>query len=137
MSKHPEAAPAPAPAFSPFWPVFLLSITMIIFLGWQISIGVRQYLQGVRFAEQQELMVARAAEVESNFQALMMDVLELAKTNPDVQAIVRNYNIQFTPSGSSANRALAEQPSPVTGAANIEAGTDDAPQPAVDAEPAP
>jgi len=85
------------PTFSSFWPIFFISLTIIVFLGWQVSIGVRQYLQGIRISEQQDLVAAQAARVEANFQALMMDVIDLAQRSADVQAVVQNYNIRFTP----------------------------------------
>lgn len=105
MKHQPEPA---VPSFSPFWPFILVVISVIAFMSWQISIGVRQYLQGVRFAEQQELMASQAADVEAKFQALIMDVLELAKNNPEVDAVVRNYNIRFTPSAAERAAAASE-----------------------------
>jgi len=95
------------PTFSSFWPIFFISLTIIVFLGWQVSIGVRQYLQGIRISEQQDLVAAQAARVEANFQALMMDVIDLAERSPDVQAVVQNYNIRFTPKQGDRETAAA------------------------------
>lgn len=94
--------PEPRNEFSPFWPLAILAVTWMVFLAWQASIGIRQYLNGVRYAEQQEVMAAQAAQIESNFQNLMMGVLEIAEGNPDVQAVVSNYNIRFTPPAVAA-----------------------------------
>jgi hypothetical protein len=93
--------------FSPFWPIFFIALSMIIFLSWQLSIGVRQYLNGARIADQQEALAAQAMQIESNFQALIMDVLELAPQNADIQSIVNNYNIRFTPPAAATDAAPA------------------------------
>lgn len=112
--------PASAPAFSPFWPIFFIALTMIAFLGWQLSIGIRQYLGGVRFSEQQDVMAAQAARVEANFQALMLDVIELAERDANVMAVVRNYNIRFTPPENAATGTPApEEPPTVTAPVEI------------------
>jgi hypothetical protein len=99
------------PTFSAFLPLVIVELTVIVFLGWQLSIGARQYMQGRDIAGQQEIMLEQAAQIETNFQALMLDVIALAERNPDVSAIVENYNIRYTPPGGGSGSAV---PMPMT-----------------------
>jgi hypothetical protein len=86
------------PAASFFWPVFLPSLAFAVFMAWQVTIGVRQYLNLIRLEEQQTLLAGQAAQSENQLRALMMDVLALSETNKAAAEIMRKYNVKFTPS---------------------------------------
>ena len=43
------------------------------------------------------LLETEAAQAETRLQALMMEVLDLAKTDADAKEIVLKYNVKFTP----------------------------------------
>ena len=88
--------------FTPFWPLCLLALSLGCFLGWQVTTTVQQYIGLVRLADQQSLLAGQAAQAESKLQAMMMDLLELAKTDADALAIVNKYNIKFNPAPASA-----------------------------------
>lgn len=88
--------------FTPFWPLCMMAASLAIFLGWQVTVAARQYIASLRLADQQTLLMGQAAQAESKLQAMMMDLLELSKRDPDARAIVAKYDIKFNPAQSSA-----------------------------------
>lgn len=93
-----------------FWPFSLVSLSLVVFLGWQVSLSVRQYIGSVRVAEQQDLLAAQAVQTEAKFQAMVMDLMTLAKTDKDAKEIVTRYGIQFNSSPSQAQPAEVVRP---------------------------
>lgn len=88
---------APPATFSPFLPMALVTVSVLIFLGWQTAQSVRQHATLIRLSDRQELLASQAAQTENQLQALMMDLLQLAKTDEDARAIAAKYNIKFNP----------------------------------------
>jgi hypothetical protein len=56
--------------------------------------GIAQWRQ---FVKRREAVVKQSLDLQTKFQALIMDVLILAKTDDDAKEIVRKYNIQQGP----------------------------------------
>lgn len=81
--------------FSPFWPLCFMAFSLVIILGWQLTIGVQQYIASIRMADQQVLMAKQAAQTESKLQSMMTDLLLLAKTDAEAKTIVAKYNIKM------------------------------------------
>ena len=79
-----------------------MALSLALFLGWQVTAAARQYIASLQLADQQAVLVGQAAQAESKLQAMMMDLLELAKTDADAQAIVGKYGIKFNPAPASA-----------------------------------
>jgi hypothetical protein len=100
---------SPTVTFSPFWPLCFMAFSLVIILGWQLTIGVQQYIASLRMADQQAVMATQAAQTESKLQSMMTDLLLLAKTDPEAQTIVAKYNIKMNAdkSGTSGSRAPA------------------------------
>ncbi len=88
-----------------FWPFCLVSLSLVVFLGWQVSLSVRQYIGSVRIAEQQDLLDAQAVQTEAKFQSMVMDLMALARTDPDARKIVDKYGIKYNPAPSPAQPA--------------------------------
>jgi hypothetical protein len=80
-------------SFSPFLPLCLMALSLVIILGWQLTLGVQQYLGSLRMVDQQAVLVNQAAQTESKLQSMMTDLLLLAKTDTQAQAIVAKYRI--------------------------------------------
>lgn len=83
--------------FTPFWPLGLLALSMVLFLGWQVATAAQQYTALLRLADQQNVLAGQATQAESNLKALMMDLLKLSKTDADARSIVSKYGIKFNP----------------------------------------
>jgi hypothetical protein len=81
--------------FSPFWPLCLMATSLVIILGWQLNVGVQQYNASQRMVEQQAVIAQQAAQTESKLQAMMTDLLLLAKTDAEAQSIITKYNIKL------------------------------------------
>ena len=92
---------APAPGsevtFSPFLPLTLVALSMVILLAWQSTSAFQQRRSLVQLQDRQNQVAAQAAQAEAQLQSLMMDLLELAKTDEDAQTIAAKYNIKFSP----------------------------------------
>jgi len=83
--------------FTPFWPLCLMAVSLTAFLGWQVTTTARQYVALLRLADQQTVLAGQAAQAEGKLKAMMMDLLELSKTDADARAIVTKYGIKFNP----------------------------------------
>jgi hypothetical protein len=110
--------------FSPFWPLCLMALSLAIFLGWQVSNAVRQYLSLMRLGDQQTLLTGQAQQTETKLQAMMMDLLELSKTDAEARTIVNKYKIKFNPYQSSVLPTEAVLPD-----INLKGGTGTAAKP--------
>jgi len=98
--------------FTPFWPLCIMAASLALFLGWQVTAAVRQYIAFLRLADQQTVMAGQATQTESKLQAMTMDLLELSKTDTDARAIVSKYNIKFNPAQPPALPLEAVLPQP-------------------------
>lgn len=81
--------------YSPFWPLCLMALSLIIILGWQLTAGIQQYLGSLQMVEQQAVLANQAAQTESKLQSMMSDLLLLAKTDAEAQAIITKYRIKL------------------------------------------
>ena len=94
--------------YTPFWPLFLLALSLVLFLGWQVMGAMRQRSTLLRMQGQQEILAAQAAEAENRLQPLLMDLVNLARTDADAKAIVAKYRINI----AGGAQAVAAVPSP-------------------------
>lgn len=108
---------SPSTTYSPFWPLCLMASSLAIILGWQLNVGVQQYIASQRMAEQQAAIATQAAQTESKLQAMMSDLLLLAKTDAEAQAIIAKYNIKLNADKPGAGAPPAPA-LPGAGAAN-------------------
>lgn len=105
---HPAEKPA---HFTPFWPVCLVAISLVVFLGWQVTVAAQQYIALVRLADQQTALANQAVQAEVKLQAMMMDLLMLSLSNPQAKAIVNKHGVKFNPPASAKEPTLL-QPRP-------------------------
>ena len=112
--------------FSPFWPLCLMALSLVIILGWQLTAGIQQYRFSRQMLDQQAVMAKQAVQTESKLQSMMSDLLLLAKTDKEAQAIVAKYRIQLNaekpetagPRESALPTGGAVSPAPSTRAAD-------------------
>jgi len=92
---------APLETRGVFVPFILLAVSMVLFLVWQIT-NILNQRAGLQTAKAQaeeairtrEPQVAQAVQINNRFEALAIDLLELARTNENAQAIVKKHDIQ-------------------------------------------
>ena len=99
-SEHTES-----PTFTPFWPLLFMGISLTLFFGWQVVQNFKQHTNTVRLTDQQALLSAQAVEAEAKLQALMMDLIKLAETDPDAEDLVKQFGIKFNPAAAPVNPA--------------------------------
>lgn len=82
---------------NPFLPIVLVGISLICFLGPNYSAlrDQQKALQGLK--DQQLPIVDQSRQVQIRFQKMMMDLLQLAQTDKEAQAIVQKYGIAVQP----------------------------------------
>ena len=84
-----------------FIPFVLLSASVLFSLLWQImSVQSQRTASNTTKAQladaikKREPQVAQAVEIKNRLEALAIDLLELSKTDPTAQAIVKKFDIQ-------------------------------------------
>jgi len=91
-------------AFPIFFPIVLLAVSLLIMMVWQV-VNVRSQTANLKSAKvelvealkQREPKVQQAMEAHNKLRALTLDLLELAKTDPKAQSLVKKYNIPPAP----------------------------------------
>jgi hypothetical protein len=100
--------------YTTFWPICLVTLSFGVLLAWQVLLAGQQYINLQRVAEQQVITTQQASQAEGKLQAIMMDLVELAKTNPEAQTIVKKYGIKInppaTPTGMPVDTTKPMQP---------------------------
>lgn len=83
-----------SPTSSPFIPVLLLSVAMVLLLVWQcfLAWNTRSNLR-TQF-EQRKQLVSQSQLVQGNVQKLINDLLNLSETDADAKKVVDKYNIR-------------------------------------------
>jgi hypothetical protein len=88
-----------------FLPIVLISLSLIVFLSWQWNV-IAKNRDNLNTTKQKldefvtnnipklDDQVAKARQVQSGLEKLVLDLLEVAKTDADAKAIVTKYNIQ-------------------------------------------
>jgi hypothetical protein len=99
-------------ALNPFWPMSFLAAAVIIFLAWNIVVGARQYVGGLRISDQQAAASVQAAQAEEKLRTMLMDLVALSKTDADAQTIVSKYQINFSPPQQPAPEQKPPAPAP-------------------------
>jgi|GEM_PF-3941310 len=84
-------------SYSPFWPLAILTLTYLIFTGWQVSTVISAMHANTEFSKQLADDITQAKTSEGNMDNFYHDLLELAKTDPDAKAIVDHNQIHQNP----------------------------------------
>ena len=82
-------------SYSPFLPVVLIALGVVILLSWNLMLAIKQHSNGLRINGQQELQLAQATNAAEKLQAMMTDLIDLAKTDTDAETIVKRYKIAY------------------------------------------
>ncbi len=79
---------------SPFIPVLLLSISIVLLLIWQFIIAWNTRGNLRTQFEQRKPLVTQSELVQGNVQKLVNDLLDLSTTDADAKKVVDKYNIR-------------------------------------------
>ena len=77
-----------------FIPLVILAISMIVLLGWQVSMTSSQRTMLENALTRGEAGVTQAQQVRATVQKLATDLLEAAQTDDTAAQIVKKYNIK-------------------------------------------
>ncbi len=80
-----------------FIPLALLSISVIVLLGWQLSIGSNQKTLMENAITRGEPALNQSVQVQSSVSKLVTDLLQAAQTDDAAKAIASKYKIQAAP----------------------------------------
>jgi hypothetical protein len=99
--------------FNPFWPIAFLAVSLGLVLLWNLVASIRGYAAALRLEDQQTMASAQAFDAEEKLKVLMMELLVLAKQDPDAKAIADKYQIRYNapvPAETPAAPAPADKP---------------------------
>ena len=77
-----------------FIPLVLLSVSIIVLLGWQVSVSSTQKSAIENAITRQTPAVNQAQQVQGSVSKLVTDLLQAAQTDEGARAIVAKYKIQ-------------------------------------------
>ena len=97
-----------AALFSPFWPVFILALSLTVYLGWQVTSAAQQYVELLRMGDRQAALSEQATQAEKNQLAMMMDLIKLSQSDPAARAIVLKYGIKYNPPANAGSEATTK-----------------------------
>jgi hypothetical protein len=100
----------PAQEMSPFLPITLLAICVLLTSIFQLSMMLPQRSQLQRVIAQNEQGVAQSQQVQQGLQRLVEGLVTLAKDDKDAQAIIAKHNIRIN--GQQPGNAQAPATSP-------------------------
>ncbi len=110
---RPAAASAPrAPGivYSPFVPLLLTVISLVVVLGWTMGVTIRQTnnLQSLKF--QVWHASAQSVQAEEKLKAMLSDLIDLAETDSAAAAIVKRYKIKQNAAAPAVPEAMSQAP---------------------------
>ncbi|MBA3832509.1 MAG: hypothetical protein H0X34_11585 [Chthoniobacterales bacterium] len=92
---EPESSPASAdPHYHGFWPVFLIGMSLVLILVWEIQVGVFTRRNAGQLREQQLRLVDQANHVRSELEKIVRGLVDLSKTDDAAQRIVTKFGIK-------------------------------------------
>lgn len=83
--------------YSAFVPLLLVALSVLVFMGWNLSLATQQTQAGRRLSEQLDEQLTQSKQAEEKLRVMMTDLVALSGTNPRAMAIVKKFQISFTP----------------------------------------
>lgn len=84
-----------------FGPSVLLALSLAMVLGWNVFQAWRQQQVIKRMLAQNVVVLQQAAATELRLQALLMELVTLAQTDPQAKSIVEKYQIRYNQPGTA------------------------------------
>ncbi len=91
---EPESSPSDPSHYHGFWPVFLIGISLVLILVWEIQVGIFTRRTAGQLREQQRRLVERANHVQSGLEKIVRGLVDLSKTDEAAQRIVTKFGIK-------------------------------------------
>ncbi len=85
----------PEPHYHGFWPVFLIGMSLVLILVWEIQVGIATRATTGQLREQQTRVVEQAKKVQGELEKLVRGLVELAKTDEAAKQIVTKFGIKL------------------------------------------
>ncbi|MGI8432190.1 MAG: hypothetical protein ACR2MW_07880 [Chthoniobacterales bacterium] len=84
----------PGPHYHGFWPVFLIGMSIVLILVWEIQVSVFTRRNATALKEQQVKVVDEAKKVQGELEKIARGLVELSKTDAKAQQIVTKFGIK-------------------------------------------
>ncbi len=85
----------PRPHYHGFWPVFLIGMSIVLLLVWEIQVSVFTRRNAEKLREQQLHVVDQAKKVQGELEKIVRGLVELSKTDEAAQRIVTKFGIKI------------------------------------------
>ncbi|MBA3963818.1 MAG: hypothetical protein H0X40_18220 [Chthoniobacterales bacterium] len=92
---RPDSSSSSDSHYNGFWPVFLLGLSLVLVLSWEIQVGVFTRHNTEQLREQQLHVVDQAKKVQNELEKIVRGLVELAKTDDAAAQIVTKYGIKL------------------------------------------
>jgi hypothetical protein len=77
-----------------FWPVFLIGMSLVLILIWEIQVGIFTRRNAEQLREQQTKVVEQSKKVQGELEKIVRGLVELAKTDDAALRIVTKFGIK-------------------------------------------
>lgn len=97
MDPETQLTPSPpaAPTYHGFWPVLLISVSLVLIFGWEIWVGILTRQNAQQLQEQQVRLVEQATQVQTRLEKLVRALVELGKTDEEAKKLVTKFGIKI------------------------------------------
>ena len=101
MDPETQLSPSGAPAYHGFWPLLLISVSLVLIFGWEVWVGILTRQSAQRLQEQQVRLVEQATQVQARLEKLVRALVELAKTDDEATRLVAKFGIKINDPAAS------------------------------------
>ena len=95
MDPETQLPPSAAPVYHAFWPLLLISVSLVLIFGWEVWVGILTRQSAQRLQEQQVRLVEQATQVQARLEKLVRALVELAKTDDEAKRLVAKFGIKI------------------------------------------
>ena len=78
-----------------FWPVLLISCSLLLIFAWEIRVGIFARQNAERLRDQQVRVVEQAKHVQAGLEKLVRGLVDLSATDDAAKKIVTKYGIKI------------------------------------------
>ena len=99
---QPEVHAVLEPVYSPFWPLLILVIGLVLWSGYQMTLTYAQASELSAEFKAAQPEITAAQNLRARLYSLAQDLVETAPKDPYAAQIVKEANIQVKSNGNSA-----------------------------------